>query len=52
MSEKLGIAGGLTRSFISSALTPLFILAALAMGLVGATAPVRGVLAQVLQGEA
>ncbi|SEN10839.1 Multidrug efflux pump subunit AcrB [Gemmobacter aquatilis] len=34
MSEKLGIAGGLTRSFISSALTPLFILAALAMGLV------------------
>ncbi len=30
----LGIAGGLTRSFIDSALTPLFILAALAMGLV------------------
>ncbi|MGA0541100.1 efflux RND transporter permease subunit [Neotabrizicola sp. VNH66] len=30
----LGIAGGLTRSFISSALTPLFILAALAAGLV------------------
>ncbi len=30
----LGIAGGLTRSFIASALTPLFILAALAAGLV------------------
>ncbi|MBT9244509.1 efflux RND transporter permease subunit [Gemmobacter fulvus] len=34
MSGKLGIAGGLTRAFIGSALTPLFILAALAMGLV------------------
>jgi multidrug efflux pump subunit AcrB len=31
---KLGIAGGLTRTFITSALTPLFLLAALAMGLV------------------
>jgi multidrug efflux pump subunit AcrB len=31
---KLGIAGGLTKTFISSALTPLFLLAALAMGLV------------------
>ncbi|MBD3763167.1 MAG: efflux RND transporter permease subunit [Rhodobacterales bacterium] len=31
---RLGLAGGLTRSFITSALTPLFILAALAMGLV------------------
>jgi len=30
----LGIAGGLTRGFIASALTPLFILAALAAGLV------------------
>ncbi len=30
----LGIAGGLTRAFIQSALTPLIILAALAMGLV------------------
>ena len=30
----LGIAGGLTRAFIASALTPLFILAALAAGLV------------------
>ncbi|NHB77397.1 efflux RND transporter permease subunit [Rhodobacter calidifons] len=30
----LGIAGGLTRAFINSALTPLFILAALAAGLV------------------
>jgi len=30
----LGIAGGLTKSFIGSALTPLMILAALAMGLV------------------
>jgi len=30
----LGLAGGLTRSFIASALTPLFILAALAAGLV------------------
>ena len=32
--QPLGIAGGLTRSFIASALTPLFILAALAAGLV------------------
>ena len=32
--EKLGLAGGLTRSFIRSALTPLMILAALAVGLV------------------
>ncbi|MBD3786688.1 MAG: efflux RND transporter permease subunit [Sphingomonadales bacterium] len=32
--EKLGIAGRLTRAFIRSALTPLFILAALAVGLV------------------
>ncbi|MGV8830568.1 MAG: efflux RND transporter permease subunit [Devosia sp.] len=31
---KLGIAGNLTRTFISSALTPLFLLAALAVGLV------------------
>ncbi|TPQ52691.1 multidrug transporter AcrB [Prosthecomicrobium hirschii] len=31
---KLGLAGGLTRAFIGSALTPLFLLAALAMGLV------------------
>ena len=31
---KLGIAGGLTRSFIQSPLTPLFLLAALAVGLV------------------
>ena len=31
---KLGIAGGLTRTFIGSALTPLFLLASLAMGLV------------------
>ena len=30
----LGIAGGLTKAFIGSALTPLFILAALAAGLV------------------
>ena len=30
----LGLAGGLTRAFIDSALTPLFILAALAVGLV------------------
>lgn len=30
----LGIAGGLTRTFIGSALTPLFLLAALAMGVV------------------
>lgn len=35
MSEyPLGIAGGLTKAFIGSALTPLFILAALAAGLV------------------
>jgi multidrug efflux pump subunit AcrB len=33
-SPSLGIAGGLTRAFIGSALTPLFILAALAAGLV------------------
>ena len=33
-SGPLGIAGGLTRAFIASALTPLFILAALAVGLV------------------
>ncbi|MGV6849704.1 MAG: efflux RND transporter permease subunit [Marinibacterium sp.] len=32
-APKLGIAGGLTRAFIGSALTPLIILAALAMGL-------------------
>ncbi len=31
---KLGIAGGLTRAFIGSALTPLFLLAAFALGLV------------------
>jgi multidrug efflux pump subunit AcrB len=31
---KLGIAGGLTRAFIQSPLTPLFLLAALAVGLV------------------
>ena len=31
---KLGIAGGLTRSFIQSPLTPLFLLASLAVGLV------------------
>ncbi len=37
MSQKLGIAGGLTRAFIGSALTPLFILAALAVGLVALT---------------
>lgn len=34
---KLGIAGRLTRAFIASSLTPLFILAALAMGLVALT---------------
>ena len=34
---KLGIAGRLTRAFIGSSLTPLFILAALAMGLVALT---------------
>jgi multidrug efflux pump subunit AcrB len=33
----LGIAGGLTKAFIASALTPLFILAALAAGLVALT---------------
>lgn len=33
-STSLGIAGGLTKSFIHSALTPLMILAALAVGLV------------------
>ncbi|MDT8857446.1 efflux RND transporter permease subunit [Paracoccaceae bacterium Fryx2] len=32
--KALGLAGGLTRAFIASALTPLFILAALAVGLV------------------
>ena len=32
--ENLGIAGRLTRAFIASALTPLFILAALAAGMV------------------
>lgn len=31
---KLGIAGGLTRAFVASPLTPLFLLAALALGLV------------------
>ncbi len=31
---KLGIAGGLTRAFINSPLTPLFLLAAFALGLV------------------
>ncbi|MCR6736817.1 MAG: efflux RND transporter permease subunit [Afipia sp.] len=31
---KLGIAGGLTRAFITSPLTPLFLLASLALGLV------------------
>jgi len=31
---KLGIAGGLTRAFIQSTLTPLFLLASLAVGLV------------------
>ncbi len=31
---KLGIAGGLTRAFIASPLTPLFLLAALALGMV------------------
>ena len=30
---KLGIAGHLTRAFIGSALTPLFLLAAFAVGL-------------------
>ena len=32
--QKLGIAGGLTRAFITSPLTPLFIIAALAVGIV------------------
>ena len=32
-----GIAGNLTRAFIKSALTPLFILAAIAVGLVALT---------------
>ncbi|MFD3189741.1 efflux RND transporter permease subunit [Sedimentitalea sp. HM32M-2] len=36
-SGKLGLAGGLTRAFIKSSLTPLFILAALAVGLVALT---------------
>ncbi|WP_416067464.1 efflux RND transporter permease subunit [Rhizobium sp. ZK1] len=31
---KVGIAGGLTRAFIASSLTPLFLLAALALGIV------------------
>jgi len=34
MTEALGIAGRLTRAFIQSALTPLFIVAALAVGIV------------------
>ncbi|THD84981.1 efflux RND transporter permease subunit [Aliigemmobacter aestuarii] len=34
VKHPLGIAGGLTKAFINSALTPLFILAALAVGLV------------------
>ncbi|MBL4927746.1 efflux RND transporter permease subunit [Fuscibacter oryzae] len=34
MSERLGLAGRLTRAFIASSLTPLFILAAIAAGLV------------------
>ncbi len=33
-TQKLGIAGGLTRAFITSPLTPLFIIAALAVGIV------------------
>jgi multidrug efflux pump subunit AcrB len=33
-SQGLGIAGGLTRAFIASPLTPLFLLAALALGLI------------------
>jgi hypothetical protein len=33
----LGLAGGLTKAFINSALTPLFILASLAVGLVALT---------------
>lgn len=36
-TDNLGIAGRLTRAFIASSLTPLFILAALAMGLVAVT---------------
>ena len=36
-TANLGIAGYLTRAFIASSLTPLFILAALAMGLVALT---------------
>ena len=40
---KLGIAGHLTRAFIGSALTPLFLLAAFAVGLVAlVTLPARG----------
>ncbi|MGB3644943.1 MAG: efflux RND transporter permease subunit [Mesorhizobium sp.] len=35
---RLGIAGGLTRSFIASPLTPLFLLAALALGLIALVA--------------
>lgn len=37
-TRQLGIAGRLTRAFITSALTPLFILAALAAGLLALTA--------------
>lgn len=33
-TQKLGLAGGLTRAFITSPLTPLFIIAALAVGIV------------------
>ena len=33
-SGGLGIAGGLTRAFIASPLTPLFLLASLALGLI------------------
>jgi multidrug efflux pump subunit AcrB len=36
-TPKLGIAGRLTRAFIASSLTPLFILAAIAVGLVALT---------------
>ncbi len=36
-TDNLGIAGRLTRAFIASSLTPLFILAAVAMGLVALT---------------
>ncbi|MGP2493729.1 efflux RND transporter permease subunit [Mesorhizobium sp. PUT5] len=35
---RLGIAGGLTRAFIASPLTPLFLLAALALGLIALVA--------------